>query len=158
MAGLNHTHRPRPCCPQPDGAPAADGDCLEDYQTAVDDGVFATSSSTPAATGKVLTTPIGFSGGRYQLQFSYVIDGDEFDDFFVQIGLDGAPPANAVWPQDHREEVVDDDDGERDVYAQAICLDVSAGVHTFEIYLWTEPSGNAHEIRETTIEIWKVAT
>jgi len=136
--------------------PSADGDCLEDYQTAVDDTVFATIFTTPDPTGKILTTPAGFSGGRYQLQFSYVLNHNEFDEFFIQIGLDGAPPANAVWPEDHREGVVDDDNGERWVYAQAICLDVSAGVHTFEIYAWTL-GGDDLEVRETTIEIWKVA-
>lgn len=154
MLSINHTHRRPACCPQPDDAGGAAGVCLDDYQTDVDDTSFTTSAGTPQASGKVLTTPPGFAGGRYQLQFSYVMDPNNNDDFFVQIGIDGAPPANEAWPQDHRELATDDGDGEFYVYAQATCLDLTPGVHTVEIYLWSD--GDPHTLRETTIEIWRI--
>lgn len=143
------------CISIPGPSGGGGGECLKDYQTAVDDSSFATTLSTPQATGKTLVTPAGFEGGTYQVQFSYVIDADEFENFHVQMGLNGAPPGAAVWPQDHEEIVPDDDNGERYVYAQAICAEVPAGVNTFEIYLWTD-SNNLQTMLETTIELWKV--
>lgn len=147
------------CCisiPGPGGEGGGGGACLDDYLTAVDDASFSTNLATPQATGKTLVTPPGFTGGTYQLQFSYAMEPNEFEIFFVQMGLNGAPPGSAVWPQNHEERVTDDDDGEVYVYAQAICVEIPTGVNTLELYLWTD-NNDVQTMVETTIELWKVA-
>lgn len=147
------------CCIEgigPGGGAGPPGNCLEDYQTESDDGPVTTTNTTPTATGIVLTTGVGFAGGHYRFGMSYVINASEFDPFFVDVGLNGAPPGSSIFQLPHDELVADDDDGERYVYGRSECLvSVPAGVNTFEVYIWTDPGGTV-TIRDVLLEIWGV--
>lgn len=127
--------------------------CLDAYQTAVDDNVFSTALNTPQATGKQLVTP-AVPAGSYLFQVSYVIEGDEFENFHVNVTLDGAAPGAFIFIETHDELFVEDDDGQAVPYERSICLTLSEAIHTFEIYLWTV-FNNTQTIRETTMELWR---
>lgn len=136
------------------GSTPAGGVCLEGYQTDVDDSIFTTANPALVATGKTLVTPAGFPAGMYRFGCSYVMGlVSEFEPFKLNIQLDGG---GFIYTPNHDEEVVDDDDGERWVYARNVCLVLAAGVHTFEIFIGTD-FNDPQTIRETTMELWRVA-
>jgi len=151
----------RVCClPIVGGRPLVPGDtgddgvCLEDYQTEVDDSTFTTSNAALTATGKTLVTPLGFTGGTYRFGCSYCMGPcSVFETFGMNIQLDGG---SFIYTPNHDEEVADDDNDERWVYARNVCIDMAAGSHTFEIFIRTE-FNDPQTIRETTMEIWRIA-
>lgn len=135
------------------GGDGMSGVCLEGYQTAVDDSTFTTANVALTATGKTLVTPIGFSAGIYRFGCSYVMGlVSEFEPFKMNIQLDGGA---FIYTPNHDELVIDDDDGERWVYARNVCLVLAGGAHTFEIFIGTGIN-DPQTIRETTMELWRI--
>lgn len=147
------------CCvqiPGPGGGDGAAGVCLEDYKEVADSSFFSTNATTPQATAKGFGL-LAYQGGNYQIEVTYTIEGYEFNRFLVNLGLDGAPPANEVFTEDHKEEVWDDDNNEAYVYGRSVFnFPISAGNHTLDIYFWVD-GGAAQTIADTCITLWRVS-
>lgn len=147
------------CLPSIGGSPLApgggvEGVCLEPYHWAQTDGTFSTNLNTPQATGHQLVVP-AVVAGTYLLRVVYLIQANVFENFNVNVDLDGGGAPSFVFPQTHDERMEDNDDLWVP-FARKLDLGLTAAPHTFELYLWTD-TNDLVTLADSAFDLWRTA-